>query len=426
MPNQKLDEIIQTIVLNYPSKTITSHQIESLGIEEESDDFDYIYSALEKLGFTVTICEPTDDEVDDIDLGIDNELFANIEDEELNLEFLTDDEAIDIGRVISDKIDLSKTLKISIDSASTGNEIKDFLNRIPRDLMLTSAMEMELANAISEGTKAEELLRKYKKREIDLTPAQMKDCSAKIIARSNATNRFILGNLGLIIKVAKIFHHTSKIGLFDLTSEGVFGLYKAIEKFDPSKSFKFSTYATPWIRQSISRAVAEKSRTVRIPVHVHERSIRLNKETAKLNQLNGRMPTDEELSEATGISLEKIMYTKKISREPIAFESPAGDDDSGATIADLISDTSTPSPEQELDKTTLQESIKKVFTEHLTPLQEKVITLRFGLFGINQHSLDEIASILDMPKNKIKMIEQKAVKVLRSKNIKKKLEEVSI
>ncbi|MDR2867120.1 MAG: sigma-70 family RNA polymerase sigma factor [Acholeplasmatales bacterium] len=403
MEQEKFDKVINRIKEESKDKQYSIKILIEEGVEDDSEEYDAIIAALEPEGYEII------DEFEDDLIEFDDDEVIKIASEE---EDILDSNV--------ENVDLEKMFVIKQD-AHSDNDLKEFLKEIGSVPLLKKKEEEEATQAIVEGVKAETILNKFKNGTITLTTEEIKDNALKVTKKRKARDRLILGNMRLVVSIAKGFYQNSKMSLQDLVSEGVFGLIKTIEKFDPSRGLKFSTYATPWIRQSISRAVAEKSRTVRIPVHVHERAIRINKAMAKLNQTLGRMPTLGEISDYTGVSEAKIVYTKLISRDPVSFESPAGDDDTGATILDLISDTQTLSPEQEYERSQIQEFLKVIFTDNLTPLQEKVITLKFGLFGTNQHSLDEISHYLDMPKTKIKMIEQKAIKVLRANSIKKRL-----
>jgi len=308
---------------------------------------------------------------------------------------------------------------------SKSSELKEFLTRIGNVPLLDLEKEQQYTLSVVEGKNAEEKLEKYNNGEISLTNEEINELYEKIEDKKFAREELTEHNQRLVVSIAKVFYPQSNMTLQDLVQEGVFGLLKAIDKFEPERGLKLSTYATPWIRQSISRSVAEKSRTIRIPVHVHERAITLSKASQKLHQVLGREATPEELSEETKIPLDKVLQTKRITKIPTKFETPAGDDETGATIGEMISDNKNDTPTQAFTNNEKEEYFKDLFNTILTPYQEKVITLKYGLFGINKHSLDEIAQIFDLPKSRIKAIEIKALKILKANDIKRLLTQVN-
>lgn len=231
-------------------------------------------------------------------------------------------------------------------------------------------------------------------------------------------NRLIQANLRLVINIAKKYLNRG-LSFLDLIQEGNMGLMKAAEKYDYQKGYKFSTYSTWWIRQAITRAIADYARTIRVPVHVLETMNKITKVTISLFQELGREPNLEEISAKAGLPLEKVRKIMKVSNEPISIETPIGDDES--KLGDFIADPKSPSPFNELVNISLKEEISKVLST-LTPREEKVIRMRLGIGEKTDFTLEEVGEVFGLTRERIRQIEAKALRKLKHPSRRKRLE----
>lgn len=231
-------------------------------------------------------------------------------------------------------------------------------------------------------------------------------------------NRLIQANLRLVINIAKKYLNRG-LSFLDLIQEGNMGLMKAAEKYDYQKGYKFSTYSTWWIRQAITRAIADYARTIRVPVHVLETMNKITKVTISLFQELGREPNLDEISLKAGLPLEKVRKIMKVSNEPISIETPIGDDES--KLGDFIADPKSPSPFNELVSISLKEEIDKVLST-LTPREEKVIRMRLGIGEKTDYTLEEVGEVFGLTRERIRQIEAKALRKLKHPSRRKRLE----
>nr|WP_246462441.1 RNA polymerase sigma factor [Trueperella pecoris] len=308
--------------------------------------------------------------------------------------------------VVKDSDDTDEPAQRVLVAGATADPVKDYLKQIGKVSLLNAAEEVELAQRIEAGLFAQHILettqiddRKYR-RELE------------IIARDgrNAKNHLLEANLRLVVSLAK--RYTGRGMLFlDLIQEGNLGLVRAVEKFDYAKGFKFSTYATWWIRQAITRAMADQARTIRIPVHMVEVINKLARVQRQMLQDLGREPTTEELARELDMTEEKVIEVQKYGREPISLHTPLGED-GDSEFGDLIEDSEAVVPADAVGFTLLQEQLHQVL-DTLSEREAGVVSMRFGLTDGQPKTLDEIGKVYGVTRERIRQIESKTMSKLR-------------
>ena len=280
----------------------------------------------------------------------------------------------------------------------------------------------ESENSFTERGNAEDPVRMYLK-EIGRIPLLSSEEEIELAKRmeevdEEAKNKLSEANLRLTVSIAKRYSGRG-MQFLDLIQEGNLGLIKAVEKFDYRKGYKFSTYATWWIRQSITRAIADQARTIRIPVHMVETMNRVNRTSRRLLQEYGREPTPEEIAEAMNLPVERVLEISKISQEPVSLETPIGEEED-SHLGDFIQDEHIPVPADEAAHTLLREQLEKVM-DTLSEREQKVLALRFGLEDGKPHTLEEVGREFQVTRERIRQIEAKALRKLRHPTRSRKL-----
>jgi RNA polymerase sigma factor (sigma-70 family) len=289
-----------------------------------------------------------------------------------------------------------------------GDELRQYLEGAAEEPLLTKEEEVTLAQAIERSEEAQRRLASGRIR-AEKTRRRLQE---DIRAGEKARQRFILANLRLVVSVAKKYQGQG-LPLLDLIQDGNIGLMRAVELFDWRRGFKFSTYATWWIRQAITRAVADRARTIRLPVHVHDRIRRMRMASRELAQRSGREPTLEEVAEAIGATPEDVAELRDLEgREPVSLHIPVGHD-SDTELGDLIEETESEGPEAEVEETLTRERVQEALYEVLSDQERGIIALRFGFDGRGSRSLREVGRELGMSAERVRTIERDALEKLR-------------
>ncbi|MBI1793742.1 MAG: sigma-70 family RNA polymerase sigma factor [Chloroflexi bacterium] len=292
-----------------------------------------------------------------------------------------------------------------------------YLKEMTRVPLLSMEDELSIAIRIEKGRRAKAELLTLSSR--NLTASRRK-LELLVQDGSAAREHLIKANTRLVVSIAKRYMGRG-VAFLDLIQEGNLGLMKAVEKYDYHRGFRFSTYATWWIRQTISRALADQARTIRVPVHMIDRIRMLYKATQELEQKLGRQPTIEELAENVKLSVEKVQWIHKVSWQPLSLESPAGEDGE-SEMGMFIRDDLTPSPQQNAYESMLKDKLEEVLTS-LSPREARVLRLRFGLDDGNIYTLEEVGQKFGLTRERIRQIEGKALRQLRNPRKARELKE---
>ncbi|MFZ0626430.1 MAG: sigma-70 family RNA polymerase sigma factor [Acidimicrobiia bacterium] len=291
----------------------------------------------------------------------------------------------------------------AIEREVSDEAIRQYLDGIGTYNLLTAEDEVRLAKAIEDGRKAESAL------ESEADQAKRRELRKLVHAGEEARQTFIRSNLRLVVSIAKRYGH-ARLPFLDLVQEGNLGLIRAVEKFEYRKGFKFSTYATWWIRQAITRAIADKSRTIRVPVHMMDTITQMQTAEGNLTKRIGRQPTDQELAEESGLTVEKIREARKVAPEPVSIFEPVGDDN--AMLGDFIEDLDAVVPFELIASKLNIENLKGVL-DRLTDRERTIIEMRYGLGNQEPATLDEVGRHFNVTRERIRQIEAKALAKMR-------------
>ena len=359
-----------------------------------------------------------DDTMDDLYNWIDENLIEFIDGEELDDDEVLDDdlsdEDLDEEDSIAEEISQLEKTFANASHAKINDPVKMYLKEIGQIPLLDPKEEPIIARQIQEGEEAKEAMKNP-----DLSDEEKKKLAKVIADGEQAKQTLISSNLRLVVSIDKKYVGRGMLFL-DLIQEGNCGLIKAVEKFDYTKGFKFSTYATWWIRQSITRAIADQARTIRIPVHMVETINKLTRIQRQLVQDLGRDPLPEEIAEKMeNISAEKVREIQKIALDPVSLETPIGEEDD-SHLGDFIEDKDTLSPDDYTNNQLLKDEINAVL-QGLTEREEKVLRLRFGLLDGRTRTLEEVGKEFNVTRERIRQIEAKALRKLKNPNRCKRL-----
>lgn len=302
----------------------------------------------------------------------------------------------------------------------TGDPVRMYLKEIGKVDLLTASEEVDLAMKIEAGLDASDKLEKHENGELELTRAEMRRLMRVEQVGLDAKQALISANLRLVVSIAKRYVGRGMLFL-DLIQEGNLGLIRAVEKFDYEKGFKFSTYATWWIRQAITRAIADQARTIRIPVHMVETINKLVRVQRQLLQDLGRDPTPEEIGAEMDMSADRVREIQKISQEPVSLETPIGEEED-SQLGDFIEDSQAVVPADAASFSMLQEQLTQVL-DGLADRERKVIELRFGLVNGHPHTLEEVGREFGVTRERIRQIESKTLAKLRHPSRSSKLKD---
>jgi RNA polymerase primary sigma factor len=350
----------------------------------------------------------------DDDLSFDDSLYDDDDMVEVNLDELSLT-SMDVELIEDRELEEIEKMPAYI---RIDDPVRMYLKEIGRIPLLSADEEVNLAIRMEEGRYAKEQLAEIKETGREIPDAERVKLEQMNEDGLQAKNKMIESNYRLVVSIAKRYVGRG-MQFLDLIQEGNMGLIRAVDKFDYTKGFKFSTYATWWIRQAITRAVADQARTIRIPVHMVETINKLVRTQRQLVQELSREPTAQEIGEKMEISAERVQQIQRIAQEPISLEAPIGEEED-SSLGDFISDTNTLTPHE----TAVQEWIKKALDEvleTLTDREEKVLRMRYGLLDGKTHTLEEVGKEFGVTRERIRQIEGKALRKLRQPSRQKKL-----
>ena len=364
-------------------------------LDLESEQMDSIYDSLEQLG---------------IEVGSEDFL-ADLPDED-------GEPAMDeIAEIEEEELVDPNTL---VDSFNIDDPVRMYLKEIGKVPLLTADQEVELATVMSAGREAEARVAQAEADGKTIPEAEMAELKKQIKAGEKAKQQLAEANLRLVVSIAKRYVGRGMLFL-DLIQEGNLGLIKAVEKFDYTKGYKFSTYATWWIRQAITRAIADQARTIRIPVHMVETINKVIRVSRQLLQELGHDPSPEEISAEMNMPVDKVREILKIAQEPVSLETPIGEEED-SHLGDFIPDEAASEPSEAASFTLLKEQLVDVLGT-LTPREEKVLKLRFGIEDGRTRTLEEVGKEFNVTRERIRQIEAKALRKLRHPSRSKKLKD---
>ena len=447
--SDELEKVVEDLVGDAKDGSVSEDDVQ-LALQEidvDGDELDDVYECIRSKGIEIveTEAEATsgsysgsgdsdssadddfdDDDDDDDDIDDDDDDF---DDDERDVEAVNEAKAVKEALRSVPKAKASKPKRSSrararrVDTSTvmlTGDPVRMYLKEIGKVDLLTASEEVNLAMKIEAGAEATEKLEAAENGEIELTRAEQRRLMRIEAVGLDAKQQLISANLRLVVSIAKRYVGRGMLFL-DLIQEGNLGLIRAVEKFDYTKGFKFSTYATWWIRQAITRAIADQARTIRIPVHMVETINKLIRVQRQLLQDLGRDPTPEEIGAEMDMSADRVREIQKISQEPVSLETPIGEEED-SQLGDFIEDSQAIVPPDAASFSMLQEQLTQVL-DSLADRERKVIELRFGLVDGHPRTLEEVGREFGVTRERIRQIESKTLAKLRHPSRSSKLKD---
>ena len=390
-PKEKGYEIKELIKRGKAKGTLSQSEImEALeDVDYDIEQIEKLYETLENMGIEIT------GYMDSPDFDLENEVAQLESAEEMEKMLIQEGLAID-------------------------DPVRMYLKEIGKVQLLDSGDELKLAEVMYDGKRAKEEIHRAEKEGKELEPEALEALKKRQKDGVNAEKQLVESNLRLVVSIAK--RYVGK-GMFflDLIQEGNLGLMKAVDKFDYKKGYKFSTYATWWIRQAITRAIADQARTIRIPVHMVETIHKVSRVSRQLLQELGHEASAEEIAAEMDMSPDKVREIMKIAQDPVSLETPIGEEED-SHLGDFIEDDTSPAPAEAASYTLLREQLCEVLST-LTPREEEVLKLRFGLKDGRTRTLEEVGKVFNITRERIRQIEAKALRKLRHPSRSKRLKD---
>ena len=426
MGNEIKSQIATLLLKGAENGSVTEDDVQGMlkDISVSEEQLNAVYGILREQGISVVSADDDDLSAgtDDLDDDLDDE---DNEDHDIRVAKRADAEmaAAKPKKKSRSRTSRSRSRTRGVDASTvmlTGDPVRMYLKEIGKVDLLTAADEVDLAMKIEAGLEASNKLEAAENGEIELTRAEMRRLTRVENVGLEAKQALISANLRLVVSIAKRYVGRGMLFL-DLIQEGNLGLIRAVEKFDYEKGFKFSTYATWWIRQAITRAIADQARTIRIPVHMVETINKLVRVQRQLLQDLGRDPTPEEIGAEMDMSADRVREIQKISQEPVSLETPIGEEED-SQLGDFIEDSQAVVPPDAASFSMLQEQLTQVL-DSLADRERKVIELRFGLVDGHPRTLEEVGREFGVTRERIRQIESKTLAKLRHPSRSSKLKD---